>query len=121
MKTIALIFVFFAFNSSMATSIVMPDYVCKGENGLQYNFYASSFSEIQIFDKNGNDKGAIDGISFEIRQLETAVPQISVVAIDEDGETVAGLAYKEGDKIAFGTIFDFINENSSEIKISCEL
>lgn len=120
MKKIIFGLVFLAFNTSMATSILMPDYVCQGENGLQYNFYTSSFSEIQIFDKNGNDKGVIDSISFNILQLESDPPQISVVAVDEDGETVAGLSYVEGSRVATGSIVDFINEEGS-VNISCEL
>lgn len=105
---------------SSAESILAPDYICHGDNGLQYNFFASSFSEIQIYDKNGNSKGGIDSIRYEIHQLEDLLARVSVVVVDEDEETVAEFGYVQGDKFAIGTINDYINEDRL-VNIKCNL
>ena len=62
-----------------------PDFICQDENGMKYEFYMSSYSEIQIYDQNGNFDNMIDGIYFQTLSLESFPPvdQHSVY----DGET----------------------------------
>jgi hypothetical protein len=52
--------------------------------------------------------------------LESLPVQISVVVVDEDQETVASFRYVDGDKVAKGTINDFINADEV-VNIECNL
>lgn len=106
-------------SSAFGLSKVQPDYLCYGDNGLQYNFYSTFFNEIQVFDVWGSDKGMFDGIDFQVQNLKSNPMQIRVSVIDEDGEIVASFKRFENQQMATGTINDYINSPGEEVTINC--
>ena len=107
LKSIVFLLAISLTTQSFAAGGIDPDFICVEESGFTYEMYMSHFNEIHVFDENGVNVYDIDGIQFNVMNLESLPPQTRYSVKYADGGTeIANFTFVGDEAIGQGEFVD---------------